>query len=38
MIRGNFLEGSDYDFVVFIPDDKWKDWLKILTELKKVVT
>ena len=36
-VKGNFLEGSDYDFVIFVPDDKWRDWLKILTELKKAV-
>jgi len=36
-IKRNFLEGSDFDFVVFVPDKKWKDWLKILTELKKAV-
>jgi len=36
-VKRNFLEGSDYDFVIFVPDDKWRDWLKILTELKKAV-
>jgi len=36
-VKGSFLKGSDYDFVVFVPDDEWKDWLKILTELKKAV-
>jgi len=36
-VKRNFLEGSDYDFVVFISDNKWRNWLKILTELKKAV-
>jgi len=35
--KRNFLEGSDFDFVVFVSDEKWKDWLKILTKLKKAV-
>ena len=36
-IKNEYLEGSDYDIVVFIPDNRWKDWLKILRELKKSV-
>ncbi|BFI73327.1 hypothetical protein YN1_3140 [Nanoarchaeota archaeon] len=36
-VRGDYLEGSDYDIVVFIPDDTYKDWLKILRELKESV-
>ncbi len=34
---GNYLEGSDYDIVVLIPDKKWGEWLKIKRELKLAV-
>ncbi len=36
-VKGENLEGSDFDIVVFVPDEKWKDWLKILRELREAV-
>ena len=36
-VKEKYLEGSDYDIVVLIPDEKWKDWLRILRELKEAV-
>jgi len=35
--RGDYLESSDMDIVVVVPDNLWKNWLKILCELKDSV-